>query len=248
MTLKSILAANIAVLLMGGCAHSINIAPNLTSLDRSQATAPRIPANVGYYIPPEASSIEITTPGGGPADKVAYFPYRDIEAGFQKILSNVFMGVVKLTSIAGSSRAPPDGIDYIIVPVVITRSGGSNFFTWPPSSFTVDLTSNIRDPVGKMITSLRVVGNGSAETGERLSEYGIAGRRAMEDASLKMQASLLEGTFRSTKSDARATQPQGSAGPSTASARLAEIKELREKGLISQEEYESKRKAILDSL
>src|SRR5688500_2056099 len=101
MNLKGILAA-VAVLLMAGCAHSISIAPNLTSLDRTQAPPPRIVANVGYYIPPEARSIEITTPGGG-GDNVAYFPYQHIEAGFQKILSNVFIGVVKLTSIAGPS-------------------------------------------------------------------------------------------------------------------------------------------------
>jgi hypothetical protein len=247
MTLKRILTAGIAVILMAGCAHPINVAPNVTRLDRTSTTDPRIPANVGYYIPLEASSVEITTPGGG-GDNVRYFPYQDIEAGFQKILSNVFTGVVKLTSITDPSGVSRDGIDYIIVPDVVTSSGGSGFFTWPPTSFTVDLTSNVRDRIGKIITSLRVVGTGSAETSERLTEHGIAGRRAMEDALLKMQASLLEAKFAGVKTDARATQAQGAVGASTTSSRLAEIKELREKGLISQEEYESKRRAILESL
>ena len=240
------LAAVVSVLLVAGCAHPIDVAPNLAELDRSSITTPRIPANVGYYIPLTASSTEITTPGGG-GDNIRYFPYRDIEVGFQRILSNVFASAVRLASVNDPSDVSRNGIEYVIIPDLVTTSGGSGFFTWPPTSFTVDLTSNIRDKEGKMITSLRVVGTGSAETSERLSEHGIAGRRAMEDALLKMQASLLESNFVNAKAEVRGAQPQGRGGGSTAS-RLAEIKELRDKGLISQEEYESKRRAILESL
>lgn len=242
MTSYRIFVSVLAALLITGCAHQINVTPDVAKLERTSITAPRIAANVGYYIPHEASSIEITTPGGG-GDNVRYFPYRDIEPGFHKMLSNVFTGVVKLTSIAGLP-----GVDYIIAPDIVTSSGGSGFFTWPPTNFTVDLTCNVRDAYGKLLVSPRVVGTGSADTSERLSEHGIAGKRAAEDALLKMQASLLEARIQSLTTDVGATQTQTPAAVSSTSRRLAEIKELKDKGIITQQEYEAKRKAILDAL
>lgn len=247
MTLQRIGLVAIAVLLFTGCAHPIKVAPDLTRIERSSTTPSRIAAKVGYYIPVEESSIEVTTPGGG-GDNVRYFPYRDIETGFQKMLSNVFTGVVKLTSIVDLPSIARDGIDFIIVPDVVTSSGGSGFFTWPPTNFTVDLTSTVRDPVGKVIASPRVVGTGSAGTGEKLSDHAIAGKRAMEDALLKMQAALFETKLQSAATDSRPTLPQSPAATSTSGDRLAHIKELKDRGLISQEEFEAKRKAIIDAL
>ena len=206
----------------------------------------KIEASVGYHIPPTATTTEVTTAGGG-GDNVRYFPYRDIEVGFQKILSNVFATVVKVASIGDAPDGKREAIDFVIIPELVTTSGGSGFFTWPPTSFTVDLTSNVRDNAGKLLTTVRVVGAGSAETGERLPEHGIAGRRAMEDALLKMQESLLESKVFGAKTDAATIQPKKQA-PDSASSRLAEIKALKESGQITQEEYDAKRKAILNSL
>jgi hypothetical protein len=165
-----------------------------------------------------------------------------MEAGFQKMLANVFTDVVKLNSPIDSSSVARDGIGYVIVPTVLTSSGGSGIFTWPPTNFTVDLTSQLRNTDGKIVASPRVVGTGSAETGERLSEHGIAGRRAMEDALQKMQAALFEAHF----SDA----VQSSAPPTKnpIAERLAHIKELKDRGLITQQEYDAKRKEILEAL
>jgi hypothetical protein len=69
----------------------------------------------------------------------------------------------------------------------------------------------------------------------------------MEDALLKMQAAMLETKFASTVTD---SYPTKTPSPTTIgdADRLAHIKELRDKGLISQEEYEAKRKAIIDAL
>ena len=119
---------------------------------------------------------------------------------------------------------------------------------WPPSSFTVDLTSSVRDGAGKQIASVRVIGTGSAETPERLADYGVAGKRAMEAALSKMQTSLIDANLQSTSAGARPARPQGTSNATNTSARLAELKELRDKGQISQEEYESKRRLILESL
>jgi hypothetical protein len=46
----------------------------------------------------------------------------------------------------------------------------------------------------------------------------------------------------------RPAQLQSPAVPSTAADRLTQLKELKDKGLISEAEYEAKRKAILDTL
>jgi hypothetical protein len=236
-----------ALALMAGCAHPIKVAPNVAKVERVSSTPDRVVANVGYYIPPEVSSVEITTQGGG-GDNIRYFPYIDIEPGFEKMLSNVFTGVVKLNSISDLPSIARGGTNYIAQPLIITTSGGSGLFTWPPTNFTVDLTCNIRDSAGTLIASPRVVGTGSAETSERLHDFGIAGERAMEDALVKMQAAMLETKFGSAASDAHTTKPRSPDAVSDSGDRLSRLKELRDKGLISQGEYEAKRKAILDAL
>jgi Short C-terminal domain len=246
MRLFRLLAASLAVLAIVCCAHPISVTPSPAALDRNASMSSKMPASVGYYISPTAIATEVTTAGGG-GDNVRYFPYRDIEAGLQKVLSNVFVTVVKLGSVGDNTDGKRNLVDFTLTPELVTTSGESGFFTWPPTSFTVDLATNVRDAEGKLLTSIRVVGSGSAETSERLPEHGIAGRRAMEDALLKLQASLLESKVFTTKADATAPQPKKDA-PSTASSRLAEIKALRDSGQITQEEYETKRKSILDSL
>jgi hypothetical protein len=228
-----------------GCAHPIKVAPDVAKLERFSTTAPRLTANVGYYIPPEVSSVEVTTAGGG-GDNIRYYPYTDIEPGFEKMLSNVFTGVVKLNSMTDLPGIARGGTEYIVQPVIVTSSGGSGLFTWPPTNFTVDLTCNVRDTSGALLASPRVVGTGSAETGERLREHGIAGERAMGDALTKMQAALLETRFGSGSAKGPVSPPASAAGLSrTVEERLAQLKQLREKGLISQDEYDAKRTAIL---
>ena len=247
MNCSRLLSVGIAALLVTGCAHPIKIEPNTTKMTSEIASPQRISASVGYLIPSELSALEITTPGGG-GDNVRYFPYRDIENGYQSILSNIFGSARKFTSLPTQSNASGDKIDFIFIPAIVTGSGGSGLFTWPPTSFTVDLTSQVRDAVGKSVGSLRVVGSGSAETGERLSEQGIAGRRAMEDALSKMQAAIVESKLFGTKAESSAPSNVAPQIPNTTSARLLELKTLLEKGVITKEEHDAKRKLILDAL
>jgi Short C-terminal domain len=235
-----------AILLTAGCAHPIKVSPDVAKLERVSSTPPRVPATVGYYIPGEVSSVEVTTAGGG-GDNIRYYPYTDIEPGFEKMLSNGFTGVVKLNSISDLPGIAHGGTQFIVQPVIVTSSGGSGLFTWPPTNFTVDLTCNVRDIAGALIASPRVVGSGSAETGERIRDHGFAGKRAMEDALTKMQAALLETRFRSGPTNGPATDSPSIVNKrGTIQDRLTELDELRAKGLITQAEYEAKRKAILD--
>lgn len=241
MNFSRLFFALLSAIVLAGCAHPIQIAPNLDRIERDSASEPRLAAKVGYYIAPEAIAAEITTAGGG-GDNVRYYPYRDMEAGYQKMLSNVFTSVVKLSSISDRAALVRDDIAYVIVPAVITSSGGSGFFTWPPTNFTLDLTSQVRSTDGRLIASSRVVGMGTAETGERLTEHGIAGKRAMEDALRKMEKALLEVKF-----SGAARSPLAPAQNSTAE-RLNSLKELNDSGAITAQEYDAKRKAILEDL
>ena len=70
----------------------------------------------------------------------------------------------------------------------------------------------------------------------------------MEDALVKMQVAMLETKFGRAISDPPTTKPRSPDAVGDSGDRLARLKELRDKGLISQEEYEAKRKTILDAL
>jgi hypothetical protein len=246
MKLLKILLSIAVVGALSGCAHRITVAPELAKIESLSHGFDNRSVSVGYYIPSELLSLEVTTPGGG-GDNVRYFPYRDIETGYERVLSNVFSGVVQLRSTPDYSRTKQLGLDYVIQPQIVASSGSTGFFTWPPTDFTVDLTNSIRDENGRVIAAPRVVGIGTAETAERLSEHGVAGKRAMNDALSKMQAALLElklGTPPNNELPKKIKSPMSS----NAASRLGNLKELKDKDLITKAEYEVKRKEILDSL
>lgn len=246
MKLLKILLAIAIVSVLSGCAHRITVVPELAEIEKLPHGVEDRSMSVGYYIPPELLSLEVTTPGGG-GDNVRYFPYRDIETGYERVLSNVFSDVVQLRSKPDYSRTKQLRLDYFIQPQIVTSSGSTGFFTWPPTNFTVDLTNTIRDESGAIISTPRVVGVGTAVTTERLSEHGVAGKRAMNDALSKMQAALLELELGVPSNE---DPPEQAKSPMTSNAasRLGNLKELKNKGLITNAEYEAKREEILDSL
>jgi hypothetical protein len=64
----------------------------------------------------------------------------------------------------------------------------------------------------------------------------------MEDALLKMQSALFEANFRGV------AQLPSLAIKNSMAERLTHLKELKDSGLITQQEYETKRKEILNAL
>ncbi len=175
----------VAAALLVGCAHPISITPDTTRLAIGQDPKQRIEAKAAYQVSDSDLSLEVTTPGGG-GDAVRYFAYRDMDAGLEQMLGTVFTHVSR----SSDAQRAATGTDYVIVPVIVTNSGSDGLFTWPPSNFTVDLTLTIRRPSGEIIASPRVVGHGNAADGERIFDHGIAGRRATEDALIKMKDQL----------------------------------------------------------
>lgn len=190
MQIRRLIAAVAAVLALAGCAHPITVSPDIAKIERGSADRP-INRNVAYYIADDVRSKEVTTPGGG-GDKVSYSPYRDIETAFYKMLSNVFDNVTKLKSPNDAGQIAKHNISYVITPRLDTYSSSPSALTWPPTQFTVDMTCSVSDATGKLVADKKVVGQGRAEFDEFRHDFALSGKRATQDALIKMQRALLD--------------------------------------------------------
>jgi hypothetical protein len=259
MKFAKLLFSLFAAFIITGCAHTIVISPDISKIERDKNAQP-IQKNVGYYIVGDREK-EVVTPGGG-GDKVTYKPYKDIEAGFHTMLTNVFKNVYALKSDKDVEISKND-LSYIIALEVTTNSSSPSLFTWPPTIFDVTLNCNIKDERDRNITSLTVTGDGRAEFDEFKSDYGLAGKRATQDALIKLQRTLLDSTvLRDSSSKVEAprhqTIQQSESQPSQAAAKpftqtnvdqtkernLKELKRLYDAGLISKEIYLEQQKAV----
>ncbi len=175
---------------IAGCAHPLAISPDIAKIERGSDTQ-SINKSVGYYIAPGVRESAVTTPGGG-GDSVTYHPYQDIEAAFYKMLSNVFRKVTLLKSPKDADTIARQSITYVITPDIRTDSSSPSPFTWPPTTFTVNLTCNIADSTGKLIGKPSVTGEGKAEFSEFTSDVSLSGKRAALDSLLRMQDTLLK--------------------------------------------------------
>lgn len=246
-----------------GCAHPIVISPDISKIERD-SSAQVIPKNVGYYILDDREK-EVTTSGGG-GDKVRYKPYKDIETGFYKMLSNVFKSVSVLKSDKDAAISKNE-INYVISLDVSTNSSSSSMFTWPPTTFGVNLNCDIKDATGKNITSLLTVGEGHAEFDEFKSDFSLAGKRASQDALMKMQRALLgvpELTGHTQRVEAsRAETQQNNSRTVDASSpnsiqsqsqsvdtvdKLRELNTLYKDGVISKKDFDAKKKELLKAM
>jgi len=179
-----------AAVILSACAHPYSVSPSADKLG-PPIQGQQINASVAYIITPEQSSLAVTTPGGG-GDKVTYQPYRDIETGFYRVLSNVFTKVTRLKSATDTETMAKNNISMIITPTIKTDSSSPSALTWPPTRFTTELTCKVTDKNGQLIFETKVSGNGAAEFDEFKKDFNLTGRRASEDVLLKLQRSLSE--------------------------------------------------------
>ncbi len=175
--------------LLGACAHPMVISPDMGRIV-ADAQAAKIAKKAGFYIEDDKRALSVITPGGG-GDSVSYQPYRDIETAFYKMLGNVFSDVIVLKGPKDADSIASHRIDYLVTPILVTGSSSPSVFTWPPTRFTVKLDCAITDVSGKTIVKRSVLGVGVAEFDEFKADTSLSGRRASEDALLKMQAELL---------------------------------------------------------
>ncbi|GLR12023.1 hypothetical protein GCM10007907_08130 [Chitinimonas prasina] len=180
---KSLLIAGLG-LLLGACAHPIVLVPNdATTLP----AVSKINKQIAYVITPAQRTLEVTTPGGG-GDKVRYFPYRDLEVPIYKALSDVFPKVQVAASVEEANKLA--GVDYVLVPTLQTTSSSNSAFTWPPTDFSVTISSKVADIRGQAVWEGSVTGNGHAEFSEFKRDFPLAARRASADALQKFRAQL----------------------------------------------------------
>ncbi|OWT75012.1 MULTISPECIES: hypothetical protein [unclassified Achromobacter] len=175
-----------AMAVLAGCAHPYTVRPDLAKIQRDPS-AERIDANVAYYMSSEDLDKQVTTSASG-GDRVRYQPYKDIEAGFYKMLTNVFTKVSKART---PTPSPAENNAYVIQTSISTESSGSSMLWWPPSNMSMSLTCTIMDTTGRQVAQIRVTGEGKATSDEFLGHLTLTGERASEDALIKMQKALL---------------------------------------------------------
>lgn len=182
--------ATLSCVFLFGCAHPINMNPELATVT-APAGAKVIDKKVAYFMSDALRKVEVTTPGGG-GDKVRYFPYRDIEPGLYKALSEVFSGVTKLQNPMDTAALQANGISMLITPEVTTNSSSDSAFTWPPTQFSVNLVCTITDANRKPVQTVRVSGEGVATFSEFKNNLSLAAVRASNDALAKLVKALGE--------------------------------------------------------
>jgi len=185
-----ICVASIAGLLLSGCAHNMNVKPDIETI---AAVAPdaRIAKNVGLYISPENRGKVVTSAGGG-GDKVSYHPYADMETGLYKVLGNVFQNVTLLSSLSDVNSISQHSLVFVATPEITTSSSSSGIFTWPATDFTIGISCKITDVAGRTIATVTSSGTGHAESSELMKDFSRAGERASADALQKLEAELLK--------------------------------------------------------
>lgn len=174
-----LICSSLLSIFLFGCAHPIAMNPDLNSIKSTNANS--IQKSVGYHIPDSAKALEVTTAGGG-GDKIRYFPYRDLEPGFYKALSEVFSNVSRIQNPKDTAAIAKSGISFLITPEITTLSSSDSPFTWPPTQFTVSLVCTITDAQGQPVQVVRVSGYGVATFDEFKSNFALAAVRASNNA------------------------------------------------------------------
>jgi hypothetical protein len=171
-----------------GCAHNIQLTPDLEKL-RNVESISSIDKNVAYYISKEDKIKEVTTPGGG-GDKVTYKPYADSESALNAVLSRMFSKVYSIKSLEDKNYIKEKDISFIFIPKITTNSSSSSAFTWPPTEFTISLSSRAIDAAGKTIWEKTLDSKGNAEFSEFKSDFSLAARRASESVFINLLEEL----------------------------------------------------------
>ncbi|MBB5017123.1 hypothetical protein HNQ59_000385 [Chitinivorax tropicus] len=186
-SIRLIIVLSLATIMMG-CSHRIVITPAAGTV---KATSPndKINRTVAYVMTEAQRSKQVTTAAGG-GDKVSYFPYRDLEASLSSVLSDVFSKVQAASSIAEANKI--GGIDLILTPTISTHSSSKSMFTWPPTDFTVTISSVMTDSEGNQIWQNVAQGAGHASFSEFKSDFPLSAKRASADAMNKLRHALLE--------------------------------------------------------
>ena len=132
---------------------------------------------------------EVVSKGGG-GDKVKYTPYKDTEAVLHTMLSKVFNRVYYVGSLQNDEYLVSKNIKYIFIPTIHTTSSSESSFTWPPTTFNVELKCQAIDQKGNEVWYDIVYVSGYATFDEFKSNWSLSAQRATEQAFKKMLIKL----------------------------------------------------------
>lgn len=167
-------AAAFLLALLAACAHPITVSPLETP---QRVDAKLSPKKAAYVMTDADRNLEVTTPGGG-GDKVNYKPYRDLEKAIRDALRAVYSEVIAVTSANDQEAFRTHGVSLVFSPRITTTSESPSPFTWPPTKFGIEMTSQVSDPGGAPITTIRTQSQGAAEFDEFKHDLSLSARRA----------------------------------------------------------------------
>jgi hypothetical protein len=183
-----------SLMVLIGCAHPIIITPELQSLKIMEAHD--IQATAGYYISPTDRENYVYSPGGG-GDRIYYYPYKELEPALQKVLFTVFKDVKRLDLTITPDYLKANNISFAFLPEITTDSYSDGLFTWPPTSFTVNVSCKAFSQNGKLIWERKYTGVGTATFSEFKQDFGLAAKRASQKVFAEMLDDLSKaGEFR----------------------------------------------------
>lgn len=178
-------AAALAAVL-AGCAHPITM---ITETAPPRATAHLIPKKVAYVMTDAERDQQVTTPGGS-GDRVSYYPYRDLEKSIRDALRAVYRQVIVLRTAGDVQANEAAGVSLVFTPRIQTDSSSSSWLTWPPTSFTVEVSCVVSDAAGAEVAQVRAVGQGAARFNEFNGDYGLAARRAARQMTTQLSSEI----------------------------------------------------------
>lgn len=199
----------VSVLGLAACAHPLTIAPDLNKLPDGTATRP---GTIALYVSDQDRGRQVITPGGG-GDKVAYYPYRELESALFKVLGRVYERVVSIASLDDVAGSNANGVSLVALPRITTQSSSDSVLTWPPTRFEVQIACVFTDAAGARITEVLVTGTGKAEFEEFKSDFSLAAKRASEEAVLRFHKAILEDANLKRASAAPGIQPGAGSRP-----------------------------------
>lgn len=177
----------VCFMVLSGCTHPIIITPELQSLKKPQGDY--IQATAGYYITSYDRERQVVSTGGG-GDKISYYPYKELEPALQKVLYSLFQDVKKLDLSPTPEYLKANGITFAFLPEITTDSNSDSLFTWPPTSFTINLSCKAFSQDGKIIWERKYSGVGTATFSEFKAGFGLAATRASQKVFSEMLSDL----------------------------------------------------------
>jgi hypothetical protein len=178
----------VLIAFLSACAHPITINPD-TKPTRNEVS--QSPKKVAYVMTDADRSKQVSNKTGG-GDNITYFPYHDLEKTIRDALSSVYSDVIVIKSPTDKAAIQGNDLSFIFTPVIYTSSMSEDWAYWPPTYFTIDLSCDVTDQNGNVVSSFKIQGNGVAKHEEYMVDTGLSGRRAASDLFEKLKQELMK--------------------------------------------------------